>query len=127
MLQKMIWPNGVARADMAEAVHHALVEQNAVRIDHFADRRCNRLGCLVGHGEPPFFASNVALAPDGRDPYHAAQDIAINPGQAYAVDHRGIALASQRSQNAGRAPALTERSLSFLVRRWLSRFLMLER
>src|SRR5580698_5436796 len=45
--QEPIGPFRMPRADMPETVHHALVEQDMVGIDQFADGGCNGLG--YGH------------------------------------------------------------------------------
>src|SRR6202008_1242067 len=50
--QKAPRPFGVPYAHMPKTVHHALVEQDVVGVDQFADRRLHGLRCGLGHGGP---------------------------------------------------------------------------
>lgn len=114
--QKAIRPNWMTLADMAEPVHHALIEQDMVRVHQFADRRGNCLGCNIGHGGRPFLSLRSLL----REivwTHTMLRKNAINPlGLRMSSTAARAASVRQRSPVVHHPHALTDRSLSFLVR-----------
>jgi len=77
----VIWPNGMAQADMAEPVHHALIEQMwfASTTSRIADETASEHYRTLWTAIP---VDDGALAPDSMAPYYASQDSAINLRQA---------------------------------------------